>query len=185
MIYTFSIDYAIEGLRAASKYNSPEIKAIFLHRNPLDRRLSNERHTRSKESDQDVSAHCEVGDEKCIKQHSTFDKDLSLPVGQKLLHFVENDERMKQSIRDRLDEVNMKYVEVSYEKLFNDDNAHEWMRIFSFLGVGPSEGLTMNDVRSTFKFASTHTKSRNETIVNFEGVTQTLVGTPYEYVLSG
>lgn len=183
-MYTFIIDYAIEGLRAAAKYDNTEIKAIFLHRNPLDRRLSNQRHTKSKENDNDVSAHCEVGDKKCIEQHSNFDRDLSLPVGKNLLHFVKHDETMKQRIRDRLDEVNMKYVEVSYEKLYNEDNAKEWMRIFSFLGVGPSEGLTMNDVRSTFKFASTHTKARNETIVNFKRVEQTLVGTPYEYLLS-
>jgi hypothetical protein len=88
------------------------------------------------------------------------------------------------AIRKRLIDLNIQFVEVTYEKLFNSNDAEEWMRIFQFLGVGPSKNLTMEDVRKSFSIASTHIKSRNETIANFEEVKNTLVGTSFEHLLA-
>jgi hypothetical protein len=42
----------------------------------------------------------------------------------------------------------------------------------------------MEDVRKSFSIASTHIKSRNETIANFEEVKNTLVGTSFKHLLA-
>ncbi len=62
------------------------------------------------------------------------------------------------------------------KKLFNADNADEWMNIFRFLGVGPMEDLTMDDVKASFDLASTHSKGRNETVSNFIKVENDTMG---------
>eukprot|EP00985_Skeletonema_marinoi_P029066 scaffold26621_cov120-Skeletonema_marinoi.AAC.1 len=82
-----------------------------------------------------------------------------------------------------LREAGVDYVKVSYEQLYNADNADEWMKIFRFLRVGPMEDLTVDDVRATFNLASTHSKGRNETVTNFIGVENTLKGTEFEHFL--
>jgi len=79
----------------------------------------------------------------------------------------------------------VKYIEVSYEKLYNpknEEDAEEWMRIFRFLGRGPGEGLTMADVRDTFSMAATTVASRNETISNFREVEKDLRNTEFEHL---
>ena len=87
------------------------------------------------------------------------------------------------SFRKRLDELNVQYVEVAYDKLYNSDDADEWMRIFRFLKVGPSNNLTIDEVRASFSMASTSTKSLAENIINYAEVERTLMGTEYYHLL--
>ncbi len=178
-------EYAIEGLKEIGSHRNPTIKVIYLRRNPLDRKASNLRHENSKKRGSKISAHCSIGDENCIKEHSKFDDNIIFPQGQELLNWLRVTEMHDNAVAERLEELNIKFVEVSYEKLFNTNNAEEWMRIFRYLGKGPSKELTMEKVRASFSTASTHTKRhRNETITNFDEVEATLAGTSFEHYLN-
>jgi len=181
---SFDHEYAIEGLREIAAHRNPSIRVVHLTRNALDKRISNIRHTNSKKSSKAITAHCPMGDEECIKNHSQFVTSIVFPTGQELLHWLRHTVDDDNTIRKRLGDLGVHHVEVSYEKLYNSNDAEEWMRIFRFLEKGPSEGLAMGDVRASFSMASTHTKSRNETIANFEDVRETLVGTPFEHLLA-
>ncbi len=181
---SFDHEYAIEGLKAIASHQNPIIRIVYLRRNALDRKISNIRHDRSKIGDGEaISAHCEIGDTACINKHSKYDNAITFPTGSKLMQWLQTDANHEYKIRKRLSDLNVKFVEVTYERLFNSEDAKEWMRIFQFLGVGPTQNLTIDDVRSSFAMASTHTKSRKETIINFEDVEKTLSGTKFEYLL--
>jgi hypothetical protein len=74
------------------------------------------------------------------------------------------------------------HVQVSYEKLYHQDNAEEWMQIFRFLGVGPGTGLTrqqVDDVAHEFT-ASPHHRESN---YNYDEVEKVLKGTRFENLL--
>ena len=178
--YSFDHEYAIEGLRAIAAQRDPVVRVVYLTRNALDRRISNIRH---KQSGKSISAHCTVGDEECIHQHSKFNVNITLPTGNELKTWLSHTYKKEDNVRKRLDELNVQYVEVSYDKLYNSDDAEEWMRIFRFLKVGPSKNLTIDDVRASFSMASTSTKSRAENIVNYAEVERTLKGTEYYHLL--
>ena len=66
---SFDHEYAIEII---GETTDPLVKVVYLTRNPLDRKLSNIRHTKSKQqqSDKKIEAHCAVGDAECI--NTTF-----------------------------------------------------------------------------------------------------------------
>ena len=186
--------YAIKGLQAVANSTDPIVKIVYLTRNPLDRKVSNLRHKNSKlnsnQQDVAISPHCAVGDTKCQERHSQFSSNINFPTGSKLIEWLRNAERQDRRIHERLDEFHIPFVEVPYEKLYgigkdtDTDKAEEWMKLFRYLRVGPQEGLTMEKVKGAFSMASTHKKSRNDTIENFEAVKETLVGTDYEYLLA-
>lgn len=180
---SFDHDYAIEGLNAIGASTDPEIKVIYLQRNSLDRKISNLRHKQSKKSDHAITAHCAVGDDECIINHSAFDTNITFPTGNKLKSWLKSGNFRNQMILDRLKDANIHFVRVSYEKLFNRNNAEEWMRALRFLNISTSSDLTMDDIRAKFSMAPTHKRGRNETISNFHDVEQTLVGTEFEDLL--
>ena len=177
---SFNHEYSIEGLRAIAAQRDPTVRVVYLTRNALDRRISNIRH---KQSGKSISAHCAVGDEECIHQHSKFDVNITLPTGNELKNWLTHTYKEENNVRKRLDELNVQYVEVSYDKLYNSDDADEWMRIFRFLKVGPLKNLTIDEVRASFSMASTSTKSRAENIVNYAEVERTLRGTEFYHLL--
>mmetsp|Transcript_20477 Transcript_20477/g.30827 ORF Transcript_20477/g.30827 Transcript_20477/m.30827 type:complete len:185 (-) Transcript_20477:124-678(-) len=180
---SFDSEYAIEGLKALGSVDL-KAKVVYLTRNPLDRKISNMRHELGKQAQKDLPAHCEVDDVECKKRHSAAaGVGVTLPTGKALTHWLNvttwNDAKVGAILR----EAGVDYVQVSYEQLYNADNADEWMKIFRFLRVGPMEDLTVDDVRATFNLASTHSKGRNETVTNFIGVENTLKGTEFEHLL--
>lgn len=206
--------YAIEGLKAIAQTQKhintdddnfenenqhwPTVKVVYLMRNPLDRKVSNLRHSNSKnvnaigrQGDKKIlPPHCPVGDTKCIEMHSNFDSNIVFPTGSELIRWLRNDRKQNQRIHQSLDKLHIPFVEVTYSKLYGNhiysdqDSAEEWMKLFRHLGVGPMKDLKMEDVRGAFSMASTHKKSRNETISNFEEVRDTLIGTDFEYLLN-
>ena len=180
---SFNHEYAIEGLNAIGASTDPEIKVVYLRRNALDRKISNLRHEKSTHTSHSITAHCAVGDDECIKKQLAFETNFVFPVGAKLIQWLEGSERRNRMVLKRLETSKAKFVQVSYEKLFNGDDAEEWVRILAFLNVGPSSGLTMVDVRAAFSMAATHKHCRNETISNFHEVEQTLIGTEFEHYL--
>jgi len=181
---TFNHTLSEGGLEALAKYQSSHnahdlpIKVIFNHRNKLDRLVSNKKH-----ADRDATtAHCAVGDEECIQTHKALAKkgiEVSLD---NLLQDLEEDDQNRREIQEKLDEYNVDHIFVKYEKLFNTEDAGEWKRLFRYLGRGPVEGLTMDDIRNSLSFASTVT-SRAETISNYQSVKDYLTGTKFEYLL--
>lgn len=207
--------YAIEGLKSIAQTQKhididdddsenenkhwPTVKVVYLMRNPLDRKVSNLRHSNSKhvnatgKQDGDkkiISPHCPVGDTKCIEMHSKFDSNIVFPTGPELIRWLRSARNQDQRIHQSLDKLHIPFVEVTYSKLYGNhiysdqDSAKEWMKLFRHLGVGPMKDLKMDDVRAAFSMASTHKKSRNETISNFEEVRDTLIGTDFEYLLN-
>jgi len=182
---SFNHEYAMQGLKHIGANRDPSIRIVYLTRNPLDRRVSNIRHDISEQNGAELAAHCPIGDEECAKTFAQFEEnDIILPTGKELLNWLKSNAGEIHVVKERLAEMGVDYVEVSYEKLYDAVDAEEWMRIFRFLGKGPAENLTMEEVRSSFSMASTHGKGREEVITNFEDVRDTLVGTQFEYLLT-
>lgn len=88
---------------------------------------------------------------------------------------------------DRVDnllkELNVPTIHVTYEKLFlaGSDTA-EWMRIFEFLGVGPTANLTVSEVEQA-GHAATSIPVHNITLSNYEEVKDVLDGTEFYSLL--
>ena len=162
---------------------NPSIHVVYLTRNALDKRVSNIRHHHSMNSKSKISAHCFAGDVECVKLHSQFNHDIILPTGGKLQNMLHHSENLERAVVNWLRELNISFVEVFYEKLYSAEDAEEWMRLFRYLGQGPSQNLTMDTVRAAFSMAPTHKKSRNETIINFKEAKKSLTGTRFEYLL--
>jgi len=57
------------------------------------------------------------------------------------------------------------------------------MRIFEFLGVGPTNGLTKDDIENAMGLASTGNLPHKEALVNFREVRNALLNTPFEKLL--
>jgi len=204
---TFHHAYAISGLKAITEHNrsgkKPLVKVVYLHRNALDRQISNIRHRNSKMHESvrhdnntvgsrtitKLSAHCAVGDDECVRKHSKIDPNIILPTGEELLKKLRNEQRHEYAVLSQLKNYDVPFHAAAYKGLYNTDisddaSAEEWMRIFRFIGKGPTDLLKMKHIRDTFSMASTHSKSRNETISNFDDVRDTLVGTEFEHLLS-
>lgn len=185
---SFNHEYAIEGLRHVGKYyrDNPAIRFVYLTRNPFDRRISNIRHYNSKQRNKTISPHCSMGDDECIQMHSEFENTILMPTGVELINWLRTSIADERRIKFRLSTLNIPFIHVTYEKLYHSTNdANEWIRIFRFLGLGPTDNLTMDEVRKSFQIAPTHRRSRQETIANFDDVKQSLVGTELEHLLVG
>ncbi len=88
-----------------------------------------------------------------------------------------------------LDELGVPHLNVRYEDLyFAPDIAVEWRKVFSFLGVGPSDDtLTASGLASRMEHQATsnHSTPIREKVQNYEEVEEALRGTEYEVFLSG
>ena len=185
---TFDHHYAVDGLRRVA---DDGLKVIYLTRNPLDRYISNQRHKGFIHSDE-IPAHCDVNDIDCVERHKKHSKGITINVKDeerkhKFIASLENSLRADVMIEDRLNDLNVTYVHVTYEKLFDGDaeatdEADEWKRILTFLGLS-KEGLTIGDARATFQLASTSTNKHSLSIANFEEVASLLKDTKYEKLL--
>jgi len=176
---TINHPYAISALKDIGSSTSPLIRIIFLTRNPIDRQISNLRHVQS-EKLKKSEAHCLVNDEECLRKHKESIKDgVALMVGTPLLKSLEANRRNNKQLEDQLTKYNVQYLHVSYENLYGSENANEWMKIFAFLGKGPTKGLTMDEVRGNFTYAATTSVSREASILNFNRVREDLRGTDF------
>ena len=182
---TLDHHYAVDGLRRVA---SEGLKVLFLTRNPLDRYISNQRHSGHIRS-AEVPAHCKVDDADCIKRHQKYSKGIVIQTNtSEFLRFIRSGVNLDIMVENRLKSFEVDYLHVTYEKLYdadakNADDAEEWMRIFRFLGVGPKEGLTVGAVRGSFELASTSLNHHNETIANYKEVKSVLEGTEFEKFL--
>ena len=179
---TMNHTYAVGALEEMSKHQDPTIRVIHLTRNPIDRRISNERHTGSTGSN-NVPAHCAIGDNQCIRKHTMHSKNVTLPTNNELIMLIESDFRNRNDVRNIVVSAGVQYLPVSYEKLFYSHSAAEWVRIFQFLGMGPISNLTMDKVRENFSMTSTSSRKHEDMISNYHAVKESLRGRPYYNLL--
>ncbi len=160
----------------------PNIKVLFLSRNPLDRLISNIRHRGYIRSDE-IPAHCAIDDKGCVERHRAHSKGTVLPVGKELIHSMKSGLQIDRLSRTYLEQYGVDHLNVRYENLFNGNgNVTEWVRIFDFLGRGPKDvvdyrdNLTMEDIQRAFAMAPTSSKRHRDTIANYDEVEETLIG---------
>jgi len=161
-----------------------KIKLIFMSRNQLDVLLSHYKHKRIKHKfGGRIYALCGPDDKTCLKEHEEASEAIKLP--------TENLVQELKALYDGLDyfektlnESGIEYYRTYYEKLYNSDDAEEWINILKYLGRGQTKDLTMDDVRDAMPFASTTSKTHKEIIGNYYAVKQALAGTPYAHLLN-
>ncbi len=129
-----------------------------------------------------LRAHCKEGDKECIAAHLKYGKGVLLPT-KKLLLKLEGGLDLEKRIDKLLEKLNVPTINVTYEGLYFGEDASEWMRIFRFLGVGPSQNLTPQDVEEAGQFVSTSVSYHNVTLGNYEEVRSTLNGTKFASLL--
>ena len=169
-------------MKEISEHQEPTIRIIYLTRNPIDRRISNQRHKGFIRSNE-VPAHCAAGDDKCVQKHVMRSKNITLPTGTALIDHIRKSLAHDKEILRKMDRAGVDYLHVSYEELFHSDTAAKWMKIFQFLGVGPVESLTIDRVQEMFSMVPTSSHKHEETISNYRAVEETLKGTQYYYLL--
>lgn len=183
----FDNSKSLSGLRdlaASNVAHHPKIRVIFQTRNPIDRRLSNWRHHGHSE----VAPHCKIGDVECLKEQEKSAHMTNFTIGKDLLQWLKTDKKHEESVFAHLKEAGVDYIHVTYDKLYSsgsgDEAANEWMRIFRFLGRGPGDGLTMQEVDKNFEMAKTTSKKHKDVMLNYEEVKKTLEGTDFEELLN-
>lgn len=166
----------IAGLDLISRAVDPKIKIVRLRRNLLDNFISDRKHENAK-----LLSHCRAGHQRCIKKHKKAGTNLTLSVTD-LLAFLESETNQEDTVDKFLVNMSVPHVQVSYEKLYHQDNAEEWMQIFRFLGVGPGTGLTRQQVDGV-AHAFTASPHHGESIYNYDEVEKALRGTRFENLL--
>jgi hypothetical protein len=98
-----------------------------------------------------------------------------------MMERLENEFEEELMVDRVLQELGVPHVFVSFDELFYGQNvATEWARIFEFLGVGPTDDLTVPMVEQAMMHAATSNPFHNQTIANFDEVSAALMGTKFE-----
>jgi hypothetical protein len=166
-------------LRKLATFNEPRIKVIFMTRNPLDVMISKAKH---KSTHGRLDAHCKANDVRCIKKQKEKGTGLHLPTETLLKDLTEAFDAFD-VFEESLNDWNIDYIKTTYEDLYDRDDAGEWMRIFKYLGRGPTHNLTMAQVVESFTLAPTSHKHHNESLANYQEVYELLVDTEFEYLI--
>ena len=172
---SLSIESSLDGFRMLGQQINPQVKIVRLKRNVLDVEMSKVKHR----LDRKLSPHCDKDDVDCIEQRK---QGFHLPVSNLLeeLKFLSDTEDLYD---DLLKKNNINHIQITYEALFYDDNAEEWMKIFHFIGRGPGIGLTRKRVEDAMEHAGTTSRSHKESLSNYETVQKLLKGTEFEKLL--
>ena len=170
------------GLQTIATLNEPQIKIVRNKRNMLDVIISSYKH---KVYDSAVTAqHCRVDDPECAQRAKEASMGLQLPT-KKLLEKLRKDKEDEDKIDEMLVEMKVPHVQVTYEKLYFDEDGgvSEWMKIFKFLGIGPGDGLTKKKLNSAMEHVATNIPSHSVTLGNYEEVKKVLEKTEFEGLL--
>lgn len=158
---------------------------IYQTRNPINRRLSNMRHSGH---GSEVPAHCDIGDEKCMQEQFKFSQQFEFYVGKDLIHWLKQDRKHHEMILDRLDNMNVDYIHVTYEELYENENntVGGWSKIFRFLGMDAKtvDNLTLEEVQGHFGMAKTSSKTHKDLMSNYDEVKKTLLGSEFYDLLN-
>jgi hypothetical protein len=189
--YKVTLDHPLgkAALESIAKHTEPQIKVIFLVRNPLDRIISNLRHKGHIGSDE-IPAHCAIDDEECVERHKAMSKNVTFQRKKQLIRDINHANYIDQLSKDRLSTYGVHHLSVSYEKLYNaGEDVREWKRIFDFLGRSPKNvanytgELTRKHVEDAFAIAPTSVKSHKLIISNYDEVEEALVNAGYGHLL--
>ena len=101
----------------------------------------------------------------------------------RMFDFFEKNRLQTDFAAEMLEYYNVSSVTVTYEKLYFTEDAKEWMRIFRYLGYGPQQNLTKDEVFAKTAFQKTSANDRSKRMANFEEVVKALHCTPYEQYL--
>ena len=129
-----------------------------------------------------LSAHCQKGDEECLKAQLQAGTGIELPT-KNLLKELKHLHDMEERTDKILQEYNVPTIHVSFERLFtSDEDTSEWRRIFDYLGVGPKHQLTRQDIEKA-GHAATSIPLHNVTLSNYDEVRSILIGSEFEHLL--
>ena len=170
---------ALDGLEFIAQSESPTIKIVRLRRNLLDFYLSGLKHHNLHGV---VYAHCRAGDEECSHEHRQAGTNMTVPVDDALA-YLESMTKEENDVDALLDKMNVPHVHVTYDKLYHDEDANEWMKVFRFLGVGPTQGLNRQQVNGAMAMEWTANAHHRDSVFNFEELAKALAGTDYEDLL--
>jgi len=160
----------------------PTIRFIFLTRNPLDRAISNIKH-RGHVRSPDLPAHCAKNDTECVSKHARLGRGVHLPTDD-LVHHLREAHKKDEFIEETLKTVGAKFVRVSFERLYDQDDIDEWKKILRFLERGPMHNLTISQVHNAFAIQRTSSRSHQDVLSNYEDIKKTLNGTEFETLLT-
>jgi hypothetical protein len=173
---TFLHSKSLAALRMIAGTHNPQIKVVRSKRNGLDRAISIYKHRQSG----GAPAHCKVGHQRCIEAHQKAASGLIMPIDN-MMERLEKEFEEELMVDRVLQELGVPHVYVSFDELFYGQNvATEWARIFEFLGVGPTDDLTVPMVEQAMMHAATSNPFHNQTIANFDEVSAALMGTKFE-----
>ena len=171
----------MDGLHMIAHHTKPQIKIIRSRRNILDVLLSGIKH-RSMRKGGNERAHCAPNDSECIELMNKYGIGMMVPIDS-LLKELRKIALMEDTFDGYMEKFKVPYINVTYEELYLRDNAEEWMRIFRFLGKGPSSGLSKKQVDEVMEHASTSSRFHNVTMSNYIDVRNLLIGTEFENLL--
>uniref|UniRef100_A0A7S3Q9B2 Sulfotransferase domain-containing protein n=2 Tax=Chaetoceros debilis TaxID=122233 RepID=A0A7S3Q9B2_9STRA len=181
-IKTFHTENASSGFKDMANHRIP---VIYQTRNPINRRLSNMRHSGH---GGDVPAHCDKGDDECMQEQFKFSQQFEFFVGKELKQWLAQDEKHHKMILDGLVNMNVEYIHVTYEELYENENncVDGWSKIFRLLGLDDKtlDNLTLEEVQSHFGMAKTSSKTHKDLMSNYDEVKKTLVGTEFYDLLN-
>jgi len=164
-------------LKKIATFDTPQIKMIFMTRNPIDVMISKLKHKGSK-----IKAHCKPDDEICQKKFAKKGTGLVLPT-ETLIQDLNDIYAGFDLFESQLKELNISYIKISYEELYDRTHADEWLKTFRFLGRGPQEKLTIDQVQATFQYAPTFAANHEDSLANYMNVSRTLANTKYKLLL--
>ena len=98
------------------------VSVVWMTRNLLDVLISNNKHCGDhpcKDGDQDISAHCQPGDEKCIAEHR--DVKVTLDASHLLAELEHAEERYETNLSRSLKHKGVNFIRVMFEHLFVGD----------------------------------------------------------------
>jgi len=179
---------SVDGMRMIAHYtdppydDNPQIKIISSKRNMLDVILSRIKHDRMNEANLTRISHCRLDDVKCLEEHKKFGTGLHVPI-ENLLKKLKQLHKIQKNSEEKLEDLRVPHIKVSYEKLFNDDISKEWEKIFRFIGRGPIHNLSKELLEKAMEHVATSSPFHNVTILNYEEVRDILVGTSFEKLL--
>ena len=180
--------YTTMGLRLAQLQDTPRIRAVYLRRNILDRIASTRKRLVMIKETGHVSGHCrksfdEEKFKRCMEEVKKYEQSIALPTGKELIKLVRTEDNQYSKVVSLLDSIGIEHMDLSYGKLFDANNTDEWIRAFKFLGKGPTENLSMEEVQEAAGQVRTNFVPRSERITNFQDVVATLEGTEYAHYL--
>lgn len=158
------------------------IPIVRNRRNELDVVISREKHTIMRNNLGRKRPHCKQNDARCLAVHQKSGTGIALNKTA-LLDTLSAIRERENKVDKLLQQMGVPVVHVSYDKLYYDTTADEWMKIFRFLQVGPMEGLTMDVVRGGMTFVATSNRDHRAILAEYDAIAELLRGTEFENLL--